>query len=93
MGNFYQFVNRGKNFRNSFEKIGSLRAFTDVPIMALTVSAPANVEDVIVRSLHLDSPVFVRGDVDRPNIYFSVSVIKSLSVSLLAIKLCVAVNL
>lgn len=49
--------------------------------MALTASAPADIEDAIVRSLHLDSPVFVRGDVDRPNIYLSATVIKSLSVT------------
>ena len=58
---------RGKDFRTSFEKIGSLRAFTDVPFMALTASAPADIEATIVNSLHLESPVFIRGDVDRPN--------------------------
>ena len=72
---------RGKDFRTSFEKIGSLRAFTDVPFMALTASAPADIEATIVNSLHLESPVFIRGDVDRPNIFLSVSGIKSLSVS------------
>ena len=72
---------RGKDFRTSFEKIGSLRAFTDVPIMALTASAPADIQATIINSLHLENPVFVRGDVDRPNIFLSVSGIKSLSVS------------
>lgn len=51
--------------------------------MALTASAPTDVQECIVRSLHLRSPVFVHGDIDRPNIYLSLSVIKSLSVSLM----------
>lgn len=46
--------------------------------MALTASAPTDIEDTIVCSLHLQNPVFVHGDIDRPNIYLSVS----LSVSL-----------
>ena len=50
--------------------------------MALTASVPADIEGTIVPSLHLQNPVFVHGDIDRPNIYLSVTGIKSLSVSL-----------
>ena len=71
----------GKDFRTSFEKIGSLRAFTDVPVMALTASASADIQATIINSLHLENPVYVCGDVDRPNIFLSVSGIKSLSVT------------
>lgn len=49
--------------------------------MALTASAPAEIETSIVSSLHLNNPVFVHCDLDRPNIYMSVNSIKSLSVS------------
>ena len=45
--------------------------------MALTASAPADIEGTIVRSLHLQNPVFVHGDIDRPNIYLSVTGIES----------------
>ena len=58
-----------------------MRALTDVPFMALTASAPSDIQDVIVNSLHLNNPVFVNCDLDRPNIYMSVNPIKSLNVS------------
>lgn len=41
----------------------------DVPFMALTASAPSDIQDIIVTSLHLKDPVFVSCDLDRPNIY------------------------
>lgn len=72
---------RGKDFRTSFDKIGGLRALTDVPFMALTASAPSDVRDAIVSSLHLKDPVLISCDLDRPNIYMSVNPIKSLNVS------------
>ncbi len=59
-----------------------MRALTDVPFMALTASAPSDIQDVIVNSLHLNDPVFVSCDLDRPNIYMSVNPIKSLNVSI-----------
>ena len=54
----------------------------DVPFMALTASAPSDVQDDIVSSLHLNDPVFFSCDLDRPNIYMSVNPIKSLYVSM-----------
>ena len=50
--------------------------------MALTASAPTDVEEAIVKSLHLVDPVYVRCDLDRPNIYMAANSIKSLNVSM-----------
>lgn len=72
---------RGKDFRTDFEKIGGLRALTSVPFIALTASAPPDVRATIVRSLHLNDPVYVEGSLDRPNIYMTVSTIKGVNVS------------
>ena len=57
---------------------------TDVPFMALTASAPSDIQNVIVNSLHLhvNDQVFVNCDLDRPNIYMSVNPMKSLNVSI-----------
>ena len=57
-----------RNFRTAFDKIGGLRAVTDVPFIALTASAPSDVQDDIVSSLHLNAPVFVSCDLDQPNV-------------------------
>ena len=75
------FIVRGKNFRADFDRIGGLRALTSVPFMALTASAPSNVQSTIVESLQLDNPVYVSGNLDRPNIYMSATPITSLIVS------------
>ena len=72
---------RGKDFRTAFDKIGGVRALTDVPFMALTASAPPEVEAAIISSLQLNNPVVVHCDLDRPNIYFSSTSIKTLNVS------------
>ena len=50
--------------------------------MSLTASAPPAVESELVRSLHLENPVFVRKCLDRPNIFYSVGKKSGLSVSL-----------
>ena len=72
---------RGKDFRTDFKKIGGLRAFTTVPFIALTASAPPSIRASIVESLHLNNPVYVEGNLDRPNIYMSASSIKGVNVS------------
>ena len=74
-------TNRGSNFRSSFAELGGLRALTDVPFLALTASAPPEIEDLIVQSLHLRSPVIVSRTLDRPNIFFSMSKSFGLEVS------------
>ena len=72
---------RGKDFRTAFDRMGGVRALVDVPFMALTASAPPEIEATIVSSLQLNNPVIVHCDLDRPNIYFSCSPIKTLNVS------------
>ena len=73
---------RGNNFRPSFEKIGGLRAFTNAPFMALTASASGDIQELVVSSLHLVDPIIVSKNLDRPNIFFSVSAIKDFTVSM-----------
>lgn len=60
--------------------MGGLRALIDAPVMALTASAPPAVQAEIISSLYLISPVIVSGDLNRKNIFFSASPIKSLDV-------------
>ena len=72
---------RGKEFRKDFKRIGEIRALVDVPFMALTASAPPQVQADITNTLHLCSPITVSCCLDRPNVYISASPITSLSVS------------
>ena len=72
---------RGADFRPSFNKLGSLRATIKSPFMALTATASPSTYASIVESLHLDHPATVTRSLNRPNIYFSVSQVKSLKVS------------
>ena len=53
----------------------------DAPFMAVTASAPPSVQSEITASLYLSSPIVVSCDLNRPNIFLSVSPIKSLDVS------------
>ena len=73
---------RGKDFRRCFEEIGGLRALTNVPIIALTATAPSHVKDAICSSLGLEKPAVVLQTLDRPNIFFSICKSKGLNVSL-----------
>ena len=57
----------------------------EAPFMALTASASPSVESKIISSLYLLSLVTVSCNLDRPNIFFSVSHIESLNVSLIII--------
>ena len=41
--------------------------------MALTATAPPNVEATLTNSLHISNAVVVRQPLDRPNIYLSAS--------------------
>ena len=81
----YHVLSRGESFRKSFQQVGGLRAIIEAPFMALTASASPAVESKIISSLYLSSPVTISCDLDRPNIFFSVSHIKSLNVSLIVI--------
>lgn len=72
---------RGQDFRTAFSKLGGLRALTDVPFMALTATASSEVQSSIENSLSMERPVVISQNLDRPNIFYSVGVIKSLDVS------------
>lgn len=62
------------DFRPEFKQLGSLRDnFPEIPIVALTATAPQNVKEEIVKSLKLkDNYLSVRTFLDRPNLIFSV---------------------
>ena len=75
-------TSRGKDFRKCFKEIGGLRALTDVPIMALTATAPEAMKASICSSLGLTEPVVISQTLDRPNIYFSTCKSKGLNVSM-----------
>ena len=64
---------RGQDFRKSFKMIGGLRALISAPFMALSVSAPPDIEAEIIESLDLKSPEIVVCDLNRRNIFFSAS--------------------
>ena len=70
--------------------IGGLRALCDVPIMALTATASTETQTSIVASLSMVNPIVISQPLNRPNIFFSASAIKSLEVSIdvLEILLC-----
>ena len=52
-----------------------------MPFLALTASAPPDIQATIVTSLQLDNPGYINGNLDRPNIYMSATPITSLNVS------------
>ena len=81
--NFIQFIfySRGKDFRISFSHLGGLRALTSAPFLALTASAPADIEKHVIASLHLSNPVKVYQPLDRPNIFLSSKKSTGLAVS------------
>ena len=81
-------MDRGSDFRPAFSKLGGLRAHTDVPVMALTATASDATKSQIVECLHLIEPTVVSRNLDRPNIYFSVSPIKALDVRKLMLYAC-----
>lgn len=83
--NYYQrmLFYRGDDFRVAFKKLGSLRALTPVPFMALTATASPHSKSVIIESLHLNSPVVVAGNINRPNIFLSASPISRISASII----------
>ena len=53
--------------------------------MALTASAPADVEATILSSLHMCDPVVVNKPLDRPNIFLSASKAMGLKVRVVLI--------
>ena len=74
-------LTRWGKFRTAFSELGGLRALVQTPIIALTASAPLTVEKAIVDSLELKNPIMVRQELDRSNIFLSVSKKKGMNVS------------
>lgn len=70
---------RGHAFRTSFSKIGSLRALTQAPFMALTATASGATQSAITEALKLVEPAVVSLSLNRHNIFLSVSTIRSMS--------------
>ena len=66
-------LTRGKKFRAAFSELGGLRALVKTPIIASTASAPPAIKKAITDSLELQNPVMVRQELDRENIFLSVS--------------------
>lgn len=63
----------GHDFRPDYLKLGELRAcFPGVPCLALTATAPRNVQEDIVKSLRLRSPLSFVTPVFRSNLHYDV---------------------
>ena len=74
---------RGKKFRPAYDKIGGLRALTKAPFMCLTATAPPEIRTEINERLHLEQPVLVQRNLDRHNIFYSVSTKSGMEVSVM----------
>ncbi|XP_037545473.1 ATP-dependent DNA helicase Q5 [Nematolebias whitei] len=63
----------GHNFRPDYLKLGELRArLTGVPCLALTATAPRNIQEDIVQCLRLSSPLSFLTPVFRSNLHYDV---------------------
>lgn len=61
------------NFRTAYGQLGNLRyTFPNIPIMALTATAPKIVEDYVKESLKMKDAVTIKGDVTQKNIVYMV---------------------
>jgi len=83
ISNFFLLFNRGSNFREAFNKIGSLKALSKAPFMALTASAPPAFVKEIVTSLSMRQPAIIEQSLNRPNIFYCVMKKTSLKVKLI----------
>ena len=66
------FLTRGQDFRPAFSQLtvlGSL--FPDVPLIALTATAPKRTQNIITSVLNMKTPLVIIGNVDRPNIFIA----------------------
>jgi len=62
----------GHEFRSDYRALGNLKSnFPNTPITAFTATSTANVTRDIVRELHLQEPLLLKGKVFRKNIYIS----------------------
>lgn len=63
----------GHDFRPDYLKLGELRArLQGVPCLALTATAPKNVQEDIIQSLRLSSPLSFLTPVFRSNLHYDV---------------------
>ena len=62
---------RGPSFRETFHSLGSVRALTGIPFMALTASAPSAFTREIVHSLCLHEPVTTEWSLQTFSIVFT----------------------
>lgn len=65
-----------------FSKLGGLCALINAPFVALTATASEEMQSSIEESLNMAEPLVISRSVDRPNVYYSASPIKSIDVSL-----------
>ena len=67
-------ISQWSDFRPTLKKLGDIREkFANVPIIALTATAPDYVKDIIVKTLKLKPNYhFLKTDLDRPNLEFSI---------------------
>lgn len=55
-------------FREAYGKLGQLRAFTRVPFVCLSATAPDNVVEIAKVSLHMVTPNIIKVDINKRNI-------------------------
>ena len=70
------------NFRPAYDKIGGLRALTKAHFICLTATAPPKIRSEISKRLHLEQLVLVLRNLDRQNIFYSVSTKNSMEVNM-----------
>ena len=67
----------GHDFRPSYRSLSNIRReFPNIPVMALTATATAQVTKDVVDSLSLRNPLVTKGTFNRPNIYYRVEIKK-----------------
>ena len=64
---------KGRDFQTAFTRIGEYKSLTDAPFMALTALAPSNIESAIAETRQLQNAAVMSHQLDRPNIYLSLS--------------------
>jgi ATP-dependent DNA helicase RecQ len=74
----------GHDFRSSYMKINKFRKlFPLIPIMAVTATATQQVVEDIIKNLSLTSPLIVKANFDRPNLYLKCESVNKISLELL----------
>lgn len=66
----------GHDFRPEYRQLDHLKDDLDLPVIALTATATPQVIDEVASALHLRSPTRVVGDFARPNLRFSVELVR-----------------